>query len=274
MFAATVRGMLAHKLRLALTTASIALGVAFLAGTLILTDTMNAGLRPALRQGLRRHRRRRRQRGGVHQSAGAGRERPIAGNGPRPGPQASTASRAAEGSVSGYALITDNDGKAVLTQRRRPDPWATACRRDETLRGDVELSHRPRPAGAATRSRSTPARPRSTTSRSARRSRSCSAGRRRQFTVVGTVGSAARRTSAARPPRTSTPRPRSRCSARPATSTRSTCAPPTASATAELAKRIDAVLPDGAEAVTGAHVAKENVRRDQAQASSSSASCS
>ena len=40
MFKSTVRGMLAHKLRLALTTASIALGVAFLAGTLILTDTM------------------------------------------------------------------------------------------------------------------------------------------------------------------------------------------------------------------------------------------
>src|SRR5829696_197170 len=40
MFTATLRGMFAHKLRLALTTASIALGVAFLAGTLILTDTM------------------------------------------------------------------------------------------------------------------------------------------------------------------------------------------------------------------------------------------
>ena len=36
----TLRGMLAHKLRLVLTTASIALGVAFLAGTLVLTDTM------------------------------------------------------------------------------------------------------------------------------------------------------------------------------------------------------------------------------------------
>ena len=34
MFTATLRGMLAHKLRLVLTTASIALGVAFLAGTL------------------------------------------------------------------------------------------------------------------------------------------------------------------------------------------------------------------------------------------------
>ena len=40
MLTATLRGMLAHKLRLVLTTASIALGVAFLAGTLVLTDTM------------------------------------------------------------------------------------------------------------------------------------------------------------------------------------------------------------------------------------------
>ena len=40
MLAATLRGMIAHKLRLVLTTASIALGVAFLAGTLVLTDTM------------------------------------------------------------------------------------------------------------------------------------------------------------------------------------------------------------------------------------------
>ena len=41
MFASTLRGMVAHKVRLVLTTASIALGVAFLAGTLILTDTMS-----------------------------------------------------------------------------------------------------------------------------------------------------------------------------------------------------------------------------------------
>ena len=40
MFASTLRGMVAHKVRLLLTTASIALGVAFLAGTFILTDTM------------------------------------------------------------------------------------------------------------------------------------------------------------------------------------------------------------------------------------------
>ena len=40
MLSTTIRQMFAHKLRLLLTTASIALGVAFLAGTLVLTDTM------------------------------------------------------------------------------------------------------------------------------------------------------------------------------------------------------------------------------------------
>src|SRR3712207_9562825 len=40
MLTATIKGMLAHKLRLFLTSTSIALGVAFLAGTLILNNSM------------------------------------------------------------------------------------------------------------------------------------------------------------------------------------------------------------------------------------------
>src|SRR3712207_5459272 len=40
MFTATIRSMLAHKLRLLLTAASIALGIALFSGTLILTNTM------------------------------------------------------------------------------------------------------------------------------------------------------------------------------------------------------------------------------------------
>ncbi|HZG99081.1 MAG TPA: hypothetical protein VEY14_12520, partial [Nocardioidaceae bacterium] len=40
MLLATVKGMLGNKLRLILTATSIALGVAFLAGTLMLTDSM------------------------------------------------------------------------------------------------------------------------------------------------------------------------------------------------------------------------------------------
>jgi putative ABC transport system permease protein len=39
---ATLKNLLAHKLRMALTTLSVVLGVAFVSGTMVLTDTMNA----------------------------------------------------------------------------------------------------------------------------------------------------------------------------------------------------------------------------------------
>src|SRR4051812_48226727 len=39
---AIAKSLLAHKLRLALTAFSVVLGVAFVAGTLVLTDTMNS----------------------------------------------------------------------------------------------------------------------------------------------------------------------------------------------------------------------------------------
>ena len=37
----TIKGLLAHKLRLALTALAIVLGVAFISGTFVLTDTLN-----------------------------------------------------------------------------------------------------------------------------------------------------------------------------------------------------------------------------------------
>ena len=42
MWRATLKGLLAHKLRLALTSLAVVLGVAFVAGSFILTDTLNA----------------------------------------------------------------------------------------------------------------------------------------------------------------------------------------------------------------------------------------
>ena len=42
MWNATVKGLLSHKLRLALTALAIVLGVSFVSGTYVLTDTMNA----------------------------------------------------------------------------------------------------------------------------------------------------------------------------------------------------------------------------------------
>src|SRR5437868_6257857 len=41
MWRATVKGLVAHKLRLGLTALSVVLGVAFVAGTFVLTDTLN-----------------------------------------------------------------------------------------------------------------------------------------------------------------------------------------------------------------------------------------
>ena len=47
MLKTTLAGLRAHKLRLLLTSLAIMLGVGFVAGTFVLTDTIQAGLRPA-----------------------------------------------------------------------------------------------------------------------------------------------------------------------------------------------------------------------------------
>src|SRR5262245_41619328 len=115
MLTATLRSMVAHKVRLVLTTASIALGVALLAGTLILTHTMGIAFDM------------------LFGKIGAGTdvvvrtEAPYTateGVGTNRGPVAESVLdqvasvdgvRAAEGSVSGYALLTDSEGRAITT---------------------------------------------------------------------------------------------------------------------------------------------------------------
>jgi putative ABC transport system permease protein len=138
MLTATIRGMLAHKLRLALTTASIALGVAFLAGTFVLTDTMglafsqlfgkvSAGTDAVVRT-----------EAPYSATEGIGTSRgPIAAS---VLPQVAKVDgvRTAEGSVTGYALLTDNDGRAILTKGGAPTQGYSMAA-DERLRGDVEL---------------------------------------------------------------------------------------------------------------------------------------
>ena len=145
MFASTLRGMIAHKVRLVLTTASIALGVAFLAGTLILTDTMSlaftqlfgklgAGTDAVVRT-----------EAAYKQAEGAGLSRaPIAAS-VLDQVKAVDGVRVAEGSVTGYALLTDTEGKAVLTSGGAPTQ-GYSMPRDVTLRGDVTVAsgHAPR----------------------------------------------------------------------------------------------------------------------------------
>src|SRR3954469_17984885 len=112
MFTATIRGMLAHKLRLILTTTSIMLGISFLAGTLILTDSMKVAFDQLF--------------GKISAGTDAVVRQEAAytsdqGTSHRPTPASVLATvrsvpgvRAADGDISGYALLTDTHGKAIL----------------------------------------------------------------------------------------------------------------------------------------------------------------
>jgi putative ABC transport system permease protein len=145
MLKATLRGMFAHRLRLALTTAAITLGVAFLAGTLILTDTMfkafdqlynkvSAGTDVAVRE-----------QAAYHTDAANASHAPLPA-GVLPVVQRAPGVRAAEGTVAGYALITDTHGHAILPgagAETEGGNWVT----DDRLRGDVRLRAGHAPTG-------------------------------------------------------------------------------------------------------------------------------
>jgi putative ABC transport system permease protein len=146
MWVATLRGMLAHKLRLVLTTASISLGVAFLAGTFVLTDTMglafeqlfgkvSAGTDAVVRT-----------QAPYAASEGVGTARPPISASTLSSISAVDGVRVAEGTVSGYALMTDNDGDAVLGSGGAPTV-GSSLPDDETLRGDVEVLTGAAPVG-------------------------------------------------------------------------------------------------------------------------------
>ena len=146
MLTATVRGMLAHKLRLVLTTASIALGVAFLAGTLILTDTMKLAfdqLFGKVSSGtdavVRTH-------ASYDQSSGVSLDRAPIKADVLDLVKKVDGVRAAEGSVTGYALLTDTAGKAVLTKGGAPTQGYSLSA-DKKLRGEVNIRSGHAPMG-------------------------------------------------------------------------------------------------------------------------------
>src|SRR3954471_20694361 len=257
MWTATFRGMLAHKLRLLLTTVSIALGVALLAGTLILTNTMGIAFDQLF--------------GKISSGTDAvvRTEAPYSateGVGTSRGPiDASVLDRvrdvdgvrAAEGTVSGYALLTDNDGHAITTKGGAPTNGYTMPT-DKALRGDVELLSGRAPTGAdevaidATSAEKNDIALGSTIE-------VLFQGPSRDFTVVGTVGygdgvkDLGGTTSAYFDGATA-----QRVLGSPGQyDSIDVSAEPSVSQT-ELAQRLSAVVPQGAEAVTGATVVKEN----------------
>jgi putative ABC transport system permease protein len=118
MWKATIKGLLAHKLRLALTALSIVLGVGFVAGTFLLTDTMNRAfddLFKGIEKGVAV------EVSGIPQFKAIGPGGEDAGSAERvpdsliPQIERVPGVRVAEGTLTGYAQIVGKDGKAVTT---------------------------------------------------------------------------------------------------------------------------------------------------------------
>jgi putative ABC transport system permease protein len=113
---ATLRGLLAHKLRMALTAVAIVLGVGFMAGTFILTDTMKATFDDIFAQTTAGIDVQVRNAQGAFDTESETQERD-----PVPASLLGTIQRvdgvqAAEGSVFGIAVIIDPDGKPIMPQ--------------------------------------------------------------------------------------------------------------------------------------------------------------
>jgi putative ABC transport system permease protein len=257
MWTATFRGMIAHKLRLVLTMASIALGVAFLAGTLVLTSTMalafdqlfgkiSAGTDVVVRteapytatEGVGTTR-------GPIDAAVLDQVRSVDGV------------RTAEGSVTGYALLTDNDGHAITTVGGAPTN-GYSMPDDEELRGDVELLSGRAPANDgevaidATSAEENSIAVGSTID-------VLFQGPTREFTVVGTVGygDGVKDLGGTTSAFFDTATAQQVLGSPGAFNSIDVSAEPGVSQT-ELAHRLSSVVPEGTEAVTGASVAKEN----------------
>lgn len=118
MWRATIKGLLAHKVRLGLTALSIVLGVAFVSGTFILTDTMGRAfddLFATVNKGIAV------QVSGVPQFESSGPEGDAAGTADRvPAELLDTIRRVdgvrnAEGGLAGYAQLVDKKGEAIVT---------------------------------------------------------------------------------------------------------------------------------------------------------------
>ena len=257
MFTSTLRSMVAHKLRLLLTTASIALGIAFLAGTLVLTDTMGLAFDQLFGKVSSGTDAVVRTKASYVESSGIDTSRAPISAAVIDDVRDVDGVRVAEGFVSGYALLTDNEGKAILTAGGAPTLGYTMAE-DEALRGDVDVLSGTAPDRCD----------RGGDRRDQRRGERHRARLDHQGAVPGPDAGVhrgrhrrlRRREGPRRRPRrrTSTPRPRRRCSARPAPSTPSVSPETTGSPRRSSPSRLDDVVPAGAEAVTGATVSKEN----------------
>ena len=111
MFKATIRSLMAHKLRLLLTALAIVLGVGFISGTYVLTDTMNAAFDQLFEntsQGVDVYVRD----ASEFEAQFGGSRQPIDEDVLR-GRRGSGRVEAADGSVEGYAQFIDKEDEAI-----------------------------------------------------------------------------------------------------------------------------------------------------------------
>jgi putative ABC transport system permease protein len=256
MFTATLRGMLVHKVRLALTVASIALGVAFLAGTLVLTDTMHLAFDQLFGKVSAGSDAVVRAEAAYSQSDGTTTSRAPIPARVLEKVRKVDGVRAAEGAVNGYALLTDNAGKAVLTSGGAPTV-GYSLPADTALRGDVKLLTGTAPTGPhqvaidATSAEEHHIALGSTI-------KVLFTGPTQEFTVVGTVGFGGEKNLGG-----TTGAYFDSATAQQVLGSPGVFGAINISAVAgvtpeQLVQRIGAVLPDGAEAVTGTTVVKES----------------
>ena len=256
MLTATLRAMIAHKLRLVLTTASISLGVAFLAGTLVLTDTMGLAFEQLFGKVsagtdavVRTH-------APYTESEGIGTSRAPIDEAVLADIAKVDGVRAAEGSVSGYALLTDNDGHAILTSGGAPT-MGYSMPADEGLRGDVDLLSGSAPdapgevAIDATSAEENDIAIGSTI-------KVLFQGPTQEFTVVGTVGFGGEKNLGGTTSAYFETETAQAVLGMPGFFDSIGVSAEDGVSQAELTKRLSAVVPDGAEAVTGKTVAQEN----------------
>jgi putative ABC transport system permease protein len=141
-FKAILSSLLAHKLRLALTALAVVLGVGFIAGTYVLTDTMNAAFEDLFAETTRGIDVYVRDDSDFEAQFGGSRE-PI-----DEGVLDTVASvegvEVAAGSVGGYAQLIDKDGKAItpggaptLGFNWSPEPLNPMTLQDGTAPGDA-----------------------------------------------------------------------------------------------------------------------------------------
>ena len=256
MFAATIRGMLSHKLRLVLTSASIALGIAFLSGTFMLTDTMKLAFEQLYGKVSSGTDTVVRQESTYDAASGVGRTpRPIAAS-VLDTVRSVDGVAAAEGGITGYALLTDSTGRAVLTSGGAKT-MGYSMLTDPGLRGDIHLLTGREPRGPHEVA----------IDASSAQGHGIALGTdidvlfrgpTQQFTVVGTVGygdetDLGGTTSAYFDAATA-----QRVLGTPGEFDQIQVRASDGVSEETLAHRLDAAVPDGVEAVTGAQVAQES----------------